>query len=121
MGGQPRPAPGQPAVCEAICRPRPCLPLTVTVDLGSNWLQAFVSITAPRTRPQVMGHITRGLQDAERNVRGAAAMALGMASEFLQPEIVVHYKEVRPPSHCCRRYMRPGRGRQRSVGMSVCT
>ncbi len=35
-----------------------------------------------------------GLRDGDASVRGAAAFALGMAAEFLQPEIVEHYKEV---------------------------
>lgn len=44
---------------------------------------------------EVLGHVLAGLADPQHpGVRGAAAFALGMASEFLQPEIVQHYKEV---------------------------
>ncbi|GLI66665.1 hypothetical protein VaNZ11_010595 [Volvox africanus] len=37
-----------------------------------------------------------GLRDPDAKVRGAAAFALGMAAEYLQPDIVGYYKEVLP-------------------------
>ncbi|GFR46416.1 hypothetical protein Agub_g7998, partial [Astrephomene gubernaculifera] len=40
----------------------------------------------------VMPLLLAGLRDPEAPVRGAAAFALGMAAEFLQPHIVEYYK-----------------------------
>ncbi|GIL67102.1 hypothetical protein Vafri_20555 [Volvox africanus] len=37
-----------------------------------------------------------GLRDPDAAVRGAAAFALGMAAEYLQPDVVDYYKEVLP-------------------------
>ncbi|PNH04952.1 putative importin subunit beta-4 [Tetrabaena socialis] len=44
----------------------------------------------------VMPLLLAGLQDSAASVRGAAAFALGMAAEFLQPDVVEYYKEVLP-------------------------
>jgi hypothetical protein len=43
---------------------------------------------------EVVPLLTAGLRDGERRVRGAAAFALGMAAEFLQPAILGHYREA---------------------------
>lgn len=46
--------------------------------------------------PQVLPLLLSALQDQEGDVRGVAAFALGQFSEYLQPEILEHYKDVMP-------------------------
>ncbi|EFJ45451.1 hypothetical protein VOLCADRAFT_94324 [Volvox carteri f. nagariensis] len=44
----------------------------------------------------VMPLLLTGLRDSDPRVRGAAAFSMGMAAEFLQPDVVEYYKEVLP-------------------------
>jgi hypothetical protein len=45
---------------------------------------------------QVVPALLHALTDPEGDVRGAAAFALGQFSEYLQPDITSHHKEVLP-------------------------
>lgn len=46
---------------------------------------------------QVLPPLLTALADPHRDVRGAAAFALGQYAEHLQPDVSQHYQQVLPP------------------------
>ncbi len=69
--------------------------LLLSLRLTGHLICTLKHCRSPLCPQDVMPLLLSGLRDGDAKVRGAAAFSLGMAAEFLQPDIVEYYKEVR--------------------------